>query len=83
MDQNESPALKKYLDNLNVDSDKREFIKKRILAFEEIKKLISKAQKETLRYYKKNPNYSILYGTDIIKDSLSDILTTLNSNEES
>ncbi len=33
-------------------------------------------------YYKKNPNYSVLYGTDLIKDYIEDIKKILNKNED-
>jgi hypothetical protein len=87
-DQIISDTLQQYLDSITSDKGKQEFIEKRILAFDEInkelkqiQKALREAKKETLKYYKKNPKYSILYGTDMIKDSLDDIKTLLNIKE--
>jgi len=81
-------SLDKYLNGLNADQGKKDFIKKRILAFQEIEKQMSElkpmlrdAQKKTLAYYKKSPNYSIITPTDLILDYLKDIKDILKPEE--
>jgi hypothetical protein len=77
------------LNSITSDKGKQEYIKKRIIAFDEInqelkqlKGALRNAKKETLKHYKKNPNYSVLYGTDLIKDYIEDIKQILNKNED-
>jgi hypothetical protein len=86
----EQNILQKYLDSVTSDKGKQEHIKKRIIVFDEInqelnqlKKLLRNAKKETLKYYKKNSNYAVLYGTDLVKDYIEDIKKILNKDEDS
>lgn len=86
----EQNILQKYLDSITSDKSKQEYIKKRIIAFDEInqelkqlKNILRNAKKETLKYYKKNPNYAVLYGTDLVKDYIEDIKQILNKDENS
>ena len=81
-------SLDKYLNDLNADQGKKDFIKKRILAFQEIEKQISELkpllrneQKKTLVYYKKNPSYAIITPTDLVLDYLKDIKDILKPEE--
>ena len=84
-----SNSLENYLNNLDgADQSKKEFIKKRILAFQEIeeelkklKPLLRNAQKKTLAYYNKNANYAIVAPTDLILDYLKDIKDILKPEE--
>jgi hypothetical protein len=82
-------SLNQFLNSITSDKGKQEYIKKRIIAFDEInqelkqlKGALRNAKKETLKYYKKNPNYAVLYGTDLIKDYIEDIKQILNKNED-
>jgi recombinational DNA repair ATPase RecF len=62
----------------------------RIKAFEELTELVNqiksalpKAKKQTEQYYKKNPkSFAVVFATDDIKDSLTDILEKLVGKEE-
>jgi len=80
-------SLDKFIATLDTDDAKKNQIKKRILAFQEIDKqlaelkpLLRNAQKETLAYYKKNPKnaYQIVTPTDLILDYIKDIKEILN-----
>ena len=66
-----------------------QFQQKRIDAFDEIedklddvKKLLRQAKIATIKYYKKDEpkSYSVVYGTDLIKDYIKDIETLLLDN---
>jgi hypothetical protein len=81
-------SLDKYLNDLDADQGKKDFIKRRILAFQEIEKQISELkpllrneQKKTLAYYKKSPNYAIITPTDLVLDYLKDIKDILKPEE--
>lgn len=63
------------------EKDQKQFQEKRINAFndieEELQSLIKplrQAKIETIKYYRENPNsYSVVTGTDLIKDFIKDI----------
>jgi tRNA A37 N6-isopentenylltransferase MiaA len=69
--------------------EREELHKSRVESFSElidlvtkIKSALPKAKKETEQYYKKNPkSFAVVFSTDEIKDSLSDILTKLTGEE--
>lgn len=78
--------VEEYINSLNItDPALKKHISSRIIGFDKIESklnelipLLQKAKSETLEYYKKNPNFSILYGTDLINSYLDDIKTMLN-----
>ena len=66
-----------------------QFQQKRIDAFDEIedkledvKKLLRQAKIATIKYYRRDEpkSYSVVYGTDLIKDYIKDIETLLLDN---
>ena len=67
------------------ESAKEKFQQERINAFDEIenqleslKKPLRQAKIETIKYYRENPkSYSVIRGTDLIKDYIKDIETLL------
>ena len=67
------------------DKAKLKFQEERVNAFNEIEdelqsliKPLRQAKIETLKYYRENPNsYSVVTGTDLIKDFIKDIKTLL------
>lgn len=71
------------------DTELLSFQKKRIDAFEEIRKemnniytLLSNAKNKTIDYYKLNPlSYGVTYPTDLILDYIKDIKTILTGEE--
>ena len=76
-----------YNMNIKEEEDKLEkFQQGRIDAFDEIennlddlKKIIRQAKIETVKYYRQDEpkSYSVVYGTDLIKDYIKDIKTLL------
>jgi len=76
-----------YNMNIKEEEDKLEkFQQGRIDAFDEIennlddlKKIIRQAKIETVKYYRQDEpkSYSVVYGTDLIKDYIKDIETLL------
>lgn len=80
---NENFNLEDYIQNLNVDdSKKKDFIIKRLVDFDEIEKklnelipLLQQAKQKTADKYKQNPNYAILYPTDLAQEYLDDLIT--------
>jgi hypothetical protein len=75
--------LEDYIQNLDIDdSKKKDFIIKRLVDFDEIEKklnelipLLQKAKLKSADKYKQNPNYSILYPTDLAQEYLDDLIT--------
>ena len=67
------------------DKAKLKFQEERVNAFNEIEdelqsliKPLRQAKIETIKYYRENPNsYSVVTGTDLIKDFIKDIETLL------
>ncbi len=67
------------------DKAKLKFQEERVNAFNEIEdelqslvKPLRQAKIETIKYYRENPNsYSVVTGTDLIKDFIKDIKTLL------
>ena len=77
------------MDNLNLtDKALKDFIEIRMTHFDEIEdklniilKLASKAKKETMEYYKTNPDFKIKYGTNLVVKYLDKILTLFNKKQ--
>lgn len=71
-----------YIDFLNITDDKlKQHIKSRLEGFDTLEAklnqlipLLQKAKQRTLDYYKNKPNYSVLYGTDMANDYLTDLI---------
>jgi recombinational DNA repair ATPase RecF len=74
----------------NKTKEREELHKSRIESFGELAELVTKikaalpkAKKQTEQYYKKNPkSFAVVFPTDDIKDSLTDILEKLVGKEE-
>ena len=72
------------------ESKVKKFQEKRINAFDEIEKRLDTIKKplrlakiDTIKYYRDNPNsFSVVTGTDLINDYISDIETLLKNNKE-
>jgi len=71
-----------YIDSLNIDTPElKTFIKSRLEGFDtleqklnELLPLLQNAKEKTLNYYKNNPNFNVLYGTDLANDYLNDLI---------
>ena len=71
-----------YIDSLNIDTPELKiFIKSRLEGFDtleqklnELLPLLQNAKQKTLDYYKNNPNFNVLYGTDLANDYLNDLI---------
>jgi hypothetical protein len=71
-----------YIDSLNIDKPElKTFIKSRLEGFDtleqklnELLPLLQNAKEKTLNYYKDNPNFNVLYGTDLANDYLNDLI---------
>jgi hypothetical protein len=71
-----------YIDSLNIDKPElKTFIKSRLEGFDtleqklnELLPLLQNAKQKTLDYYKNNPNFNVLYGTDLANDYLNDLI---------
>ena len=80
----------KYTLVKEVESKVEKFQEKRINAFDEIEKRLEAIKKplrltkiNTIKYYRDNPNsFSVVTGTDLINDYISDIETLLKNNKE-
>ena len=73
--------VESFLDDLNVDASQRKFIASRILGFDtleaklnELLPLLQSAKHKTMDYYRNQPSYNVLYGTDIANDYLDDLI---------
>jgi len=67
--------------HLNEEEDLKNFIDKRLEGFQviqtklnELIPMIARAKKKTVDAYKSNPNYDIMYGTDIASSYLDDLI---------
>ena len=78
-----------YNRNIKEQEDKlAKFHEERIVSFDklesrliEIKKLIKLGKRETIEYYRENPDsYSVVIGTDMLNDYFNDIETLLQQN---
>ena len=80
----------KYTLVKEVESKVEKFQEKRINAFDEIEKRLEAIKKplrlakiNTIKYYRDHPNsFSVVTGTDLINDYISDIETLLKNNKE-
>jgi hypothetical protein len=79
----EAEDIDKFLEDMRItDPSKREFISSRLRAFDEIEEklnklipLLQQAKHKTMDFYRSKPeSYSIVYGTDLAKDYLNDII---------
>lgn len=73
--------VESFLDDINVDASLRKFIAGRILGFDtleaklnELLPLLQSAKHKTMDYYRNQPSYNVLYGTDIANDYLDDLI---------
>jgi hypothetical protein len=71
-----------YIDSLNIDKPElKTFIKSRLEGFDtleqklnELLPLLQNTKQKTLDYYKNNPSFNVLYGTDLANDYLNDLI---------
>lgn len=73
--------VESFLDDIDVDASLRKFIASRILGFDtleaklnELLPLLQSAKHKTMDYYRNQPSYNVLYGTDIANDYLDDLI---------
>jgi hypothetical protein len=75
--------VESYLSSINTkDPDLRKFVASRIFGFDEIESklnelipLLQQAKHKTMDYYRQNPSsYGIVYGTDLAKEYLNDLI---------
>ena len=75
--------VESYLSSINTkDPDVRKFVASRIFGFDEIESklnelipLLQQAKHKTMDYYRQNPSsYGIVYGTDLAKEYLNDLI---------
>jgi hypothetical protein len=77
------------IDDLNLTNPQlKEWIEKRISAFNTIERqlnqlipLLQQAKKETIKQYSQNPNFSVIYGTDLAQEYLDDIIQLFKQPE--
>jgi hypothetical protein len=75
--------LETYVNSLNIKDKKlKKFIINRILGFDNIESklnelisLIKSAKQQTINFYQQNPDFQILFGTDIAESYLDDLIT--------
>jgi hypothetical protein len=78
----EDTNVEEYADTLGVESPElKKFIIGRVLGFDKLENklnellpLLQKAKQKTMDSYKQNPNFSVIYGTDIAADYLDDLI---------
>jgi len=71
-----------YTDELNIQNPQlKDWIKERIGAFDDIEKqlnvlvgFLQQAKQTTIRKYSQNPNFEVIYGTDMAKEYLNDLI---------
>lgn len=74
--------VESFIKDLNVeDPDLKKFIISRILGFDkleaqlnELLPLLQSSKHKTMDYYRQNPGFNVLYGTDIANDYLKDLI---------
>jgi len=73
--------VESFLNDIDVDASLRKFIAGRILGFDtleaklnELLPLLQSAKHKTMDYYRNQPSYNVLYGTDIANDYLDDLI---------
>ena len=85
----ETQDLESYIAALGVESPNlKKHITDRLLGFDKIEDklnelvpLLGKAKNETMDFYKQNPNFSVLYSTDLAADYLDDLIQMFKSKE--
>jgi len=74
--------IEEYINDLGVESSAlKKHITSRILGFNKVEEklnelipLLARAKHDTMDYYKQDPNFSVLYGTDLAVDYLDDLI---------
>ena len=74
--------IEEYINDLGIESSAlKKHITSRILGFNKVEEklnelipLLSKAKHNTMDFYKQDPNFSVLYGTDLAVDYLDDLI---------
>lgn len=78
-----------YLKDLNITNPSLlDWVRKRIEAFDSLERqlnllvpLLQQAKKDTIKKYSQNPNFSVIYGTDLAQDYLQDIIDLFKQPE--
>jgi len=79
----EDTNVEQYLQDINVQNpDNKQFIASRLMGFDEVERklnqlipLLQQAKHETMDYYRQKPeSFGIVYGTDLAKDYLDDLI---------
>ena len=79
-----------YTDELNIPNPQlKDWIKERIGAFDDIEKQLNvlvgqlqQAKQDTIRKYSQDPNFSVIYGTDMAKEYLNDLIELFKKQEQ-
>ena len=74
--------VEEYINNLNIDSSAlKKHITSRLLGFDKVENklnelipLLAKAKNKTMDYYKENPDFKVIYGTDLAVDYIDDLI---------
>ena len=74
--------VEEYINNLGIESPAlKKHITSRILGFDKVESklnelipLLAKAKIKTMDYYKQNPDFKVVYGTDLAVDYLDDLI---------
>jgi len=74
--------VNQYIDDLNIPNPKlSSWVRERIEAFDTIERqlnelvpLLQQAKKDTVKQYSQDPNFSVIYGTDLAQEYLEDII---------
>jgi hypothetical protein len=74
--------VEEYINNLGIESSAlKKHITSRILGFNKVEEklnelipLLAKAKQDTMDHYKDNPDFSVVYGTDLAVDYLDDLI---------
>jgi hypothetical protein len=81
--------VEEYIKSLNIESPAlQKHITDRVLGFNKVETklnelipLLAKAKQETLDYYRQNPNFSVMYGTDLAVDYIDDLIEMFKKNK--
>ena len=75
-------SVDQYISDLNVPNPElTNWIRERLKAFDTLEQqlntlvpLIQQAKQDTIKTYSQNPNFSVIYGTDMAQDYLNDLI---------
>ena len=78
-----------FVKDLNIPNPKlSEWVRKRIEAFSTLERqlnllvpMLQQAKKETIKQYSQNPNFKVIYGTDLAEEYLDDIIELFKNTQ--